>query len=315
MKREIKSLYEFFEVFPDEQAAIDHLRAIRWKEGAFCPYCKSKRVMHFSDKKTHKCHDCRNRFSIKVGTIFEDTKLPLRKWFAAVWLITSHKKGIASTQLAKDLRITQKTAWFVLHRLRYAARTKSFNREPKMSGIVEIDESYFGGKERNRHAKARKAGEKPKAVVFGILERGGAVRAKVISNLSGCMLEGRVRDNVASGSILMTDEWSGYRGLITNYMLQSVVHSKGQYVRDGIVHTNGIEGVWSLFKRQVYGIHHHVSAKHLDNYLGEMCYRYSRRDMEEGERMNDLLANVGGRLTYKALTYEPKEEVREAPRN
>ncbi len=194
MKREIKSLYEFFEVFPDEQAAIDHLRAIRWKDGAFCPYCKSTRVMHFSDKKTHKCHDCRQRFSIKVGTIFEDTKLPLRKWFAAVWLTTSHKKGIASTQLAKDLRITQKTAWFVLHRLRHAARTKSFNRSTKMSGVVEMDESYFGGKEKNKHARNR--GKKPKTAVFGMVERDGSVRARTIGKLSARVIEGRVIDNV-----------------------------------------------------------------------------------------------------------------------
>ncbi len=156
MKRQITSLYDFFEVFPDEQSVIDHLRSIRWRDGAYCPHCPSKRVMHFSDKKTHKCHDCRQRFSIKVGTIFEDTKLPLRKWFAAIWLITSHKKGIASTQLAKDLQITQKTAWFVLHRLRYATKTKSFNAP--LSGAVELDETLFGGKESNKHKSDRREG-------------------------------------------------------------------------------------------------------------------------------------------------------------
>lgn len=161
MKREFTSLYQFFEVFPDEQSAIDHLRAIRWHDGAFCPYCNSKRVMHFSDNRTHKCHDCRQRFSIKVGTIFEDTKLPLRKWFAAVWLITSHKKGIASTQLAKDLQITQKTAWFVLHRLRYAARTRSFNRP--LSG------------ERSKSTKATLAAKK-KTVTLRIARKGRSKR-------------------------------------------------------------------------------------------------------------------------------------------
>lgn len=153
MKRPIASLYQFFEVFPDEQSVIDHLGAIRWRDGAYCPHCNSKRVMHFSDMKTHKCHDCRQRFSIKVGTIFEDTKLPLRKWFAAIWLITFHKKGIASTQLAKDLQITQKSAWFVLHRLRYAAKTKSFNAP--LSGAVELDETLFAGKESNKHKNKR----------------------------------------------------------------------------------------------------------------------------------------------------------------
>ncbi len=151
--RQFDSLFDLFDAFPDEQAAIDHLTAIRWKNGAYCPHCGSTRVMHFSDKKTHKCSDCRQRFSIKVGTIFEDTKLPLRKWFAAIWLITSHKKGIASTQLAKDLKITQKSAWFVLHRLRYAARTKSFNRP--LAGDVEADETYVGGKAKNMSEAAR----------------------------------------------------------------------------------------------------------------------------------------------------------------
>jgi transposase-like protein len=313
MKREITSLYQFFEAFPDEQSAIDHLRAIRWRDGAFCPYCNSKRVMHFSDKKTHKCHDCRQRFSIKVGTIFEDTKLPLRKWFAAVWLITSHKKGIASTQLAKDLQITQKTAWFVLHRLRYAARTKSFNRPLK--GQVEIDESYFGGKEHNRHASDRKKGPKPKAIVFGMLERKGDLRAATIANLQGRTVRGRVFDNVKDGATLMMDEHSSYRDLDGPYTVHSVNHSAGEFSRYFYIHTNGIEGAWSLFKRQIYGIHHHVSFKHLDRYLGEMCYRYNRRDMEEGERVNDLLSQVEGRLSYKALIYdETKEDLRKTPK-
>ena len=149
MMQDFDSLLQMMEAFPDEQVCIDHLRAIRWKDGAFCPHCGSTKVYHFSDRRTHKCGDCRQRFSIKVGTIFEDTKLPLRKWFIAIWLITSHKKGIASTQLAKDLKITQKSAWFVLHRLRYAARTKSF--AAPLEGDIEVDETYVGGKNANRH--------------------------------------------------------------------------------------------------------------------------------------------------------------------
>lgn len=130
-------------VFPDEQAAIDHFTAIRWKHGAFCPHCGSVKVYHFSDNRTHKCGDCRKRFSIKVGTIFEDSKIGLREWMLAVWLITGHKKGIASTQLAKDIGVTQKTAWFMLQRLRYAAQTKSFNRP--LEDEIEADETFIGG--------------------------------------------------------------------------------------------------------------------------------------------------------------------------
>ena len=313
MKRPITSLYQFFEVFPDEQAAIDHLRAIRWRDGACCPHCNSKRVMHFSDKRTHKCHDCRQRFSIKVGTIFEDTKLPLRKWFAAIWLITSHKKGVASTQLAKDLQITQKTAWFVLHRLRYAAKTKSFNAP--LSGAVELDETLFGGKEQNKHKSKRNEsahGTAGKTIVFGMLERDGEVRARIVKDIKARTVRGIVFDNVADKSVLLTDEHVSYKSLDYGpYQRFSVNHSAGEYGR-GPVHINGIEGVWSLFKRQVYGIHHHISPKHLDAYLGEMCYRYSRRDLEECQRVDDLLSQIEGRLTYKALTHGKEAQIREA---
>lgn len=309
--RPITSLYDFFEAFPDEQAAIDHLRAIRWKDGAFCPYCDSKRVMHFSDKKTHKCFDCRQRFSIKVGTIFEDTKLPLRKWFAAIWLITSHKKGIASTQLAKDLKITQKSAWFVLHRLRHASKTKSFNRP--LSGVVEADESVFGGKEKNKHKSKRDGGNRGtagKAVVMGVLERGGDIRVEHVSDLKGKTVKDFIRDNVRARSTLMTDEHKSYAGVEATFKHHAVTHSAGEYVRDYVIHINTLEGAWGLFKRQVFGIHHHVSPKHLGAYLAEMCYRYNRRDLEECERVDDLLGHVSGRLTYKALTNAEEEEVR-----
>jgi len=307
MLKQFDSLFALFEAFPNEQTAIDHFTAIRWKSGAFCPYCGSTRVMHFSDKKTHKCSDCRQRFSIKVGTIFEDTKLPLRKWFAAIWLITSHKKGIASTQLAKDLKITQKSAWFVLHRLRYAARTKSFARP--LEGKVEADETYVGGKAKNM-SKARRAksgvgiGGQGKTIVMGVLEREAEdkpreVRAMVIPNNTTKTIQAAVRAHVAPGSLLMTDSASAYLGM-AEFTHESVNHNQQEFAR-GPFHTNSIEGFWSLFKRQYHGTHHHISAKHLDAYVGEMCYRQNRCEMGEGARVNDLLSHTEGRLTYKAL--------------
>jgi len=187
MNMQFNSLFEMMEAFPDEQFAIDHLRAIRWgqkDEHAHCPHCDSTRVNHFKDRKNHKCGDCRKRFSIKVGTIFEDSKVPLRKWFMAIWMITSHKKGIASTTLAKDIKVTQKTAWFMTQRLRFAARTRSFNR--KLKSPVEVDETFMGGKEKNKHANKRQnAGRGPvgKEVVWGAQERNGELRVMHLESL------------------------------------------------------------------------------------------------------------------------------------
>jgi transposase-like protein len=303
MITQFASLYDLFEAFPDEQACIDHLRAIRWRDGEFCPHCGGMRIYSFSDRKTFKCGDCRKRFSIKVGTIFEDTKLPLRKWFVAIWLITSHKKGIASTQLAKDLKITQKSAWFVLHRLRHAVRTKSF--AAPLKGVVEGDETFIGGKEKNKHANKRTPGSQGganKEIVLGMIERDGELRTQVVEDLKKKTVQGVIRENVAPGSTLMTDEHRSYVGLGKTYYHHTVNHSQGEYVRHFAIHTNGIESVWALLKRQIVGIHHWVSPKHLSRYVDEMSWRFNRRDMDEGDRMNEMFQCVEGRLTYKALT-------------
>jgi transposase-like protein len=303
MIQQFKNLIEMVKAFPDDQSCIDHLRSIRWANGAFCPHCGSTKVYNFSDNRTHKCGDCRQRFSIKVGTIFEDSKIGLHKWFMAIYLITSHKKGIASTQLARDIGVTQKTAWFMLHRLRHASQTKSFNAPLK--GEVEADETYIGGKEKNKHADKRVPGSQGgahKAVVFGMLERGGELRAHKVPDSKANTLQRHIVANVEVGSNIMTDEHGGYHGIGGMFFNHHTVnHSTGQYVKHYFIHTNGIEGAWSLFKRQVYGIHHWISAKHLDRYLNEFTFRYNRRESGEGERMNEFLGRTSGRLTYKAL--------------
>ncbi len=221
----------------------------------------------------------------------------------AIWMITNHPKGIASVTLAKDLKITQKSAWFMLHRLRHAARTPSFNAPLK--GEVEADTTFVGGKEKNKHAKDRKGGKQGgagKAVVLGIVERDGELRAEHVPDHKAKTLQGKVRQNVVKGSAVLTDEDMAFVGLDKDYNHLAVNHSAGEYVRlGGFVHTQNIEGVWALLKRQIVGIHHWVSPKHLQRYVDEMTWRYNRRDMKPSPRMNDIFACVEGRLTYKAL--------------
>lgn len=318
--QQFKTLPELFAAFPTEQAAVDHLTEIRFGNGRFCPLCgnveraeggRSISPLQKLDKATgemvpanmFKCYACRQRFSIRVGTIFQDTKLPLRTWYAAIWLITNHPKGIASTTLATDLGITQKTAWFVLHRLRHASRTPSFNAPMGGNGPVEVDETVVGGKEANKHAGKRdkkNQGTRGKTIVMGLVERGGELRAGVIESVRGHELEPIVRAHVAVGATVYTDERHGYRGLRGDYDHQTVRHRTDEYVR-GAIHTNSIESVWALLKRQIIGIHHWVSPKHLDAYVSEMTFRFNRRDMPKGDRVNALLGQVEGPLPYKVL--------------
>ena len=303
MLKEFKTLTDLMVAFQEPQAAIDHFTAIRWKNGQFCPHCGHDKVYSLSKKNIFKCAQCRKNFSITVGTIFENTKLPLRVWFGAIWLITNHKKGIASTTLATDLGVTQKTAWFILHRLRHAARTRSFNARTRLTGKVEIDETYVGGKSINRHGRRSGigGGHSEKAPVVGAVERNGEVIAKAIPVASQYVLQEFVRNVVSpKAELLATDAHPAYSSLTGYPQHQVVNHNKGEW-RKGDAHTNSIESVWALLKRQIIGIHHWVSPKHLDRYVGEMTWRLNNRSMTAQERFNALFSTVEGRLTYAAL--------------
>lgn len=309
-KTRFNSIIQLVAKFPNEKACLEHLKQLRWKDGIVCPHCGSERKIYtFKDNKTFKCGDCRKKFTAKVGTIFEDSPLPLQKWFMAIYLITAHKKGISSLQLSRDIDVTQKTAWFMLQRLRYASKTKSFNRN--LSNMVEVDETYVGGKEKNKHASKKTSGNqgrstKTKTPVVGMKERDGEIRAETVEDTKSMTIKNLLVDNVVIGSKVFTDEYLSYRGIGFIYDHLYVKHNAGEYV-NGIVHTNGVENFWSMLKRGIVGIYHHVTPKHLDLYLGEFTFRYNSREMSEEERFNMLLTRVQGRLQYKELTSDIKQ--------
>jgi transposase-like protein len=270
------SLIELLDKFPTEEACRQYLIEQRWNGKPVCPHCGvDKKPYVIEGGKRYKCSDkdCGKKFSVTVGTFFENSNIGLRTWFAAMYLITAHKKGISSCQLSRDLNIHQKTAWFILHRIRGMVASQA----PEMlKDEVQVDETFVGGKDKNRHASKKKGHADEKTMVFGALQKDGKVRTKVIPNVTGSSLQGAVKEFVATGSTMVSDDWRGYHALKHDYVHVVVNHSNGVYV-NGSFHTNGIENFWSLFKRGIIGIYHQVSPKHLQAYADEFAYRYNTR--------------------------------------
>lgn len=299
-----ETLVEVICHFADPDICLQVASELRWPSGPSCPKCESKRHSFLKTRRIWKCLDCKKQYSVKQGSIFEDSALPLDKWLIAIWLVANCKNGISSYELAKDLGITQKSAWFMLQRIRLAMQTGSFK---KLSGEVEADESFIGGKARNMHASKRKAritgrGPTGKAIVMGMLERKtGKVRTAVIESRRKHHLHAEIRQHVEPGASLYTDELLSYDGLESEYA-HKVINRAEEYVR-GTVHTNGMENFWSLLRRTLGGTYVSGEPFHLFRYLDEQSYRFNNREGTDLERFVKVRANAPGkRLTYSEVT-------------
>jgi len=271
------NIVQIYEQFPTTDDCKAHLESVRWNGTPECPYCGSGRSTAMKNFR-HKCNHCNTSYSVTVNTIFHKTKMDLQKWFLSISLVLNAKKGISARQLARDIGVTKDTAWYVMMRIRKAMTEYG----ELLEGIVEADETYIGGKNKNRHSDkkiphSQGRDTKSKIAVAGILERGGKVRAKKVKNVTGRTLKSNIHENVKKGSTLMTDEWMSYNGLEKNFVHSIVNHGLGEYV-NGNAHTNTLEGFWSLLKRGIVGQYHYVTAKHIDRYITEFCYRYNNRD-------------------------------------
>lgn len=310
---DFKSILELVKAFPDEQTCINHLEALRWYGNVVSPFDATSKVYKCAGNK-YKCKNTGKYFNVRTATLFDNTKIELQTWFIAIYLLTGHKKGISSLQLSRDLNVTQKTAWFMAQRIRNCFGLTDENNEDKLGGegvIVEADTSLIGGKAKNMHTKKRLECFVParggrangnKTTVAGYLERGGTLRLTAIkeSEFENEML----LKHVSTDSALMTDSANNCKKVGKNYAFHGMVdHSKDEYVnkKERHIHTNTIEGVFSLFDRMVIGIYHFVSKKHIQRYLNEFSFRYNSRTSTDCSRFNLLLSNCTNRLTYNAL--------------
>ena len=307
MSYEPKSLQEAVVYFSNPDNCVAHLVAQRWPDGVVkCPNCGNENVSYREHRRTWTCssHHAKREFSIKVGTMMEDSPIGLDKWLMATWMLTNCKNGVSSYEIARDVKVSQKAAWFMLHRIRLAMQDEWFGS--KFGGEVEADETFIGGKSRNMHVSKRQrritgTGGKDKTAVMGLLERGGKVKTIVVPNRKRAALQTEVRKHVEAGTALYTDALPSYSGLAQEYAHGVIDHAVA-YV-DGRVHTNGLENFWSLLKRGISGTYVSVEPFHLFRYLDEQSFRFNNRKTNDSSRFNRALSQiVGKRLTFAQLT-------------
>ena len=308
-----KTLQQAIRYFSDEQVCIDTIAEIRWPNGPVCPKCNHTEHYYLATQKRWKCKNCAKQFSVKLGTIFEDSPISLDKWLTALWMLVNCKNGISSYEVGRDLGITQKSAWFVLHRLRLALQNGSVMKLGGAGTEVEVDETFIGGKARFMHKgstrrnRLNQTGVTGKTAIVGLLERGGEVRAAVVPTRRKRDLQGHITDHVETGALLYTDALMSYIGLEQKGYIHNVIDHAECYV-DGRVHTNGLENFWSLLKRGIKGTYVNVEPFHLFRYLDEQAWRYNNRatkdrPMNDGDRFNLALSTIAGkRLTFAEVT-------------
>ena len=299
---EFKSIFDFIRTVPDEVSCIQYLEEIRWAGNVVSPYDETSKVYKCANNK-YKCKNTGLYFNVCTGTIFEASKIPLTKWFMALYIFASHKRGISSYQLAKDIDVTQKSAWFLLHRLRYLFNHPDF--QVKLEGIIEADTTYIGGKTANKHKSkrdednAKGTGTVNKTPVFGMVQRGGNLVIGKIKAEDQETIRPIIRNWIEVQSTLISDGHDAYTG-IKGIKHESVSHSQGEYARD-FISTGNIDGFWSQFKRGIVGIYYHISSKHVNRYAHEFSLRYNTRLMRTNSRFDLILTNMENRLTYKTL--------------
>ncbi len=298
------SLLEAIRYFSDPDVCLQFVATLRWPHGPWCPRCTSHRVGFIKTRRLWVCKLCKRQFSVKVGTIFEDSPIGLDKWLCAIWMIVNAKNGVSSYEIARSIGVTQKSAWFLAHRIRLALQQRSFD---KLKREVEADETYIGGKARFMHADRRPealegkhGGPVGKAIVMGLLERHGKVRLQVVGDTGYKNLHGMIRKNVEKGSEVFTDQFRSYIGLSTNYVHRVINHAEA-YVK-GRIHTQGIENFWSLLKRGLTGTYISVEPFHLFRYLDEQAFRFNARRGTDLDRFREAVSSIAGRrLQYQQL--------------